>query len=72
MEFKRINYDFIEKWIVEHNEQAWLKNYWADYAKEHNGKEVPFIVLKRAFCEKFMPEAIPGGKKSMKDRIANL
>ena len=67
MDYKKMNLDDIINWCKANNQVDWLK-------KEAANKP-SFLVLKKAFCEKFMPEIIPQAKKkepTMWERIAAL
>lgn len=64
LDYKHLDFPFIKKWLEENNEQAWFKKLWIDYTTEHNVKKPPFVVIKRAFCEKFMPDMLPKAPKS--------
>lgn len=67
MDYKKMTLDDIINWCVENNQVAWLKA---------AAKSKPsFLVLRKAFCEKFMPELLPTKKEkapSMWDKIAAL
>lgn len=55
MDYKKMNMNDIINWCVANGEVAWLK--------EQAKKKPSFLIVKKAFAEKFMPEIIPTAKK---------
>lgn len=69
MDYKTLTFEQIVAWCKANKKTAWLKEYAAANPK------ISFLVLKKAFCEEFMPEIIPAAKAkkpSMADIIAAL
>lgn len=59
MDYKQVNGDFIKAYCKENKQVTWLK----EACKPNDeGKRPSFLAVKRAFCEKFMPEIIPQAK----------
>ena len=52
MEYLKINYDFIDKWCMDNNQDAWLEA----------RLDKPFITIKMEFVNTFMPEIKPTKK----------
>ena len=73
LNYKTMNINDIIDYCIANNEQEWLKR--VALRENGKGKKPNFFVIKKAFCEKFMPEIIPTAKpkaKTMYDLIANL
>jgi hypothetical protein len=83
MDYQHMSFDDIVKWCQENNEIKWLKETVNSKVKvkDEDGKatdeerDISYIEVKRAFCEKFRKDLLPekkAKKPSMKDIIANL
>lgn len=73
LNYKTMNIDDIIDWCEANSQTEWLKK--VALKEDRNGKKPNFFSIKKAFCEKFMPEIIPTAKpkaKNMYDRIASL
>ena len=64
MDYKKMKIDDIINWCVEHEQTKWLKKIAATTYPTEDGKErnISFIEIKLAFCQKFMPDIIPEAK----------
>ena len=77
MDYKSMKFDDIVKWCVENKEVEWLKKEVNKTytTKKGEEKDMPFIQLKRNFCEKFMADLLPVKKEkkpSMRDIVKGL
>lgn len=73
LNYQKMSINDIIDWCQENNQTEWLKR--VALKEDRNGKKPSYFVIKKAFCEKFMPEIIPVAKakaKTMYDIIANL
>lgn len=72
MDYKTMKKEDIGEWCKANKQVKWLKDF---VAPNDEGKRPSFFEIKKAFCEKFMPEIIPVAKPkapSMYDYFDNL